>query len=275
MSPVASAVEEIALGWLREIIGLPVQCGAGFVTGATTANFACLAAARTALLQRAGWDVEERGLYGAPELTVVVGGEVHVSALKALALLGLGRARVTRVPVDDQGRMRAADLPPLDARTIVCIQAGNVNTGAFDPAAAICEAARRAGAWVHVDGAFGLWAAASPSYRHLFEGFLAADSWAVDCHKWLNVPYDSGIAFVREPEHLRRAMALSAAYLPSRTMCASPPTTRPRHRGVRVAWRSGRRCGRSGGRGWRSWWSGAACWRRGLRRGCRGRGFAC
>jgi glutamate/tyrosine decarboxylase-like PLP-dependent enzyme len=249
MSPVAAALEEIALGWLREIIGLPAQCGAGFVTGATTANFACLAAARTALLGRAGWDVEDRGLYGAPELSVVVGGEVHVSALKPLAMLGLGRSRVTRVPADEQGRMRAAALPPLDDRTIVCIQAGNVNTGAFDPAAEICETARQAGAWVHVDGAFGLWAAAAPTRRHLFVGFLAADSWAVDCHKWLNVPYDSGLAFVREPKHLQRAMALSAsAYLPSTTTrepANYTPEASRRARGAEI-WAALRSLGRSG-----------------------------
>jgi glutamate/tyrosine decarboxylase-like PLP-dependent enzyme len=248
MSPVAAALEEISLGWLREIVGLPAQCGAGFVTGATMANFACLAAARTALLGRAGWDVEERGLYGAPELSVVVGDEVHVSVLKALAMLGLGRSRVTRVAADEQGRMRAAAVPPLGERTIVCIQAGNVNTGAFDPAAEICEAARRAGAWVHVDGAFGLWAAAAPARRHLFEGFLAADSWAVDCHKWLNVPYDSGLAFVREPKHLQRAMALSAAYLPSATVrepANYTPEASRRARGVEI-WTALRSLGRSG-----------------------------
>ncbi len=248
-SPVAAALEEIALGWLREIIGLPAQCGAGFVTGATTANFACLAAARSALLRRAGWNVEESGLFGAPVLTVVVGGEVHVSALKALAMLGLGRARVTKVPADDQGRMRADALPPLDERTIVCIQAGNVNTGAFDRAGEICERARRAEAWVHVDGAFGLWAAAAPGRRHLFEPFLAADSWAVDCHKWLNVPYDSGLALVRDPSHLQQAMALSAsAYLPS-TFIREPANYTPeasrRARAVEI-WAALRSLGRSG-----------------------------
>jgi glutamate/tyrosine decarboxylase-like PLP-dependent enzyme len=249
MSPVAAALEEIALGWIREIIGLPAQCGAGFVTGATTANFTCLAAARTALLKRAGWNVEESGLFGAPVLTVVVGGEVHVSALKALAMLGLGRSRVTKVPADDQGRMRADALPPLDQRTIVCIQAGNVNTGAFDLAGEICERAQRAGAWVHVDGAFGLWAAAAPRRRHLFEPFLEADSWAVDCHKWLNVPYDSGLAFVRDPSHLQQAMAVSAsAYLPSTTIREPShftPEASRRARGAEI-WASLRSLGRSG-----------------------------
>jgi glutamate/tyrosine decarboxylase-like PLP-dependent enzyme len=158
MSPAGARLEEVALGWLRELLGLPADCAGAFVTGATMANFTALAAARHALLERQGWDVERDGLFGAPELKVVVGAEVHVSLVKALGLLGLGRERVVRVPVDEQGRMRAEAMPPLDAATIVCLQAGNVNTGAFDPAREICERARAAGAWVHVDGAFGLWA---------------------------------------------------------------------------------------------------------------------
>jgi glutamate/tyrosine decarboxylase-like PLP-dependent enzyme len=198
---------------LRDIVRLPSSCGVGFVTGATMANFSCLAAARHALLTRAGWNVEEQGLFGAPGLTVVVGNEVHASVLKALSLVGLGRNRVIRVPADEQGRMRTDALPPLNDRTLVCIQAGNVNTGAFDPAREICLHARESGAWVHVDGAFGLWAAAAPRREHLLNGFTEADSWATDCHKWLNVPYDSGLAFVREADHLRNAMALSGAYL--------------------------------------------------------------
>jgi glutamate/tyrosine decarboxylase-like PLP-dependent enzyme len=213
MSPVCAAVEEITLGWLRELLGLPPSTGVGFVTGATMANFTCLAAARHALLARAGWNVEEAGLAGAPPLKIVAGDEVHVSALKALWLLGFGRSRVVRVPADDQGRMIPGALPPLDDRTIVCIQAGNVNSGAFDPAEEICSRARAAGAWVHVDGAFGLWAAAAPTRARLMSGYSAADSWATDCHKWLNVTYDSGLAFVREPRYLLNAMALSASYL--------------------------------------------------------------
>jgi glutamate/tyrosine decarboxylase-like PLP-dependent enzyme len=213
MSPVAAALEDITLGWLRDVLGLPPTTGIGFVTGATMANFTCLAAARHALLERAGWNVEESGLFGAPPLTVVVSDEVHVSALKALAMLGLGRTRVTRLATDGQGRIKPDSLPEFDERTIVCIQAGNVNTGAFDPAAQICSLARRHHAWVHVDGAFGLWAATAPQRAHLMAGFADADSWATDCHKWLNVPYDSGLAFVREPQHLRSAMTVSAAYL--------------------------------------------------------------
>ncbi len=212
MSPAGAAFEDAALRWAADALNLPAGCAGAAVTGATLANMTGLAAARHALLDRAGWDVERNGLFGAPPLTVVVGDEVHVSLLKALSLLGLGRDRVQRVPVDDQGRMRADAVPPLDDRTIVCIQAGNVNSGAFDPAPAICERARAVGAWVHVDGAFGLWAAASPRYRHLTDGFERADSWATDAHKWPNAGYDCGIAFVRDPEQLRAAMAAASAY---------------------------------------------------------------
>jgi glutamate/tyrosine decarboxylase-like PLP-dependent enzyme len=172
-----------------------------------------LAAARHDLLERAGWDVENDGLFGAPPLTVVVGDEAHVSVIKALGMLGLGRRRVVRVPVDGQGRIRPGDMPPLDGRTLVCIQAGNVNSGAFDFGRDICLRARDAGAWVHVDGAFGLWAAASPQYRRLTDGFELADSWATDAHKWPNVGYDCGIALVRHASALRAAMAVGAAYL--------------------------------------------------------------
>lgn len=212
-SPVCSRIEEIVSQWLLDVLGLPQSSGVGFVTGATMANFTALAAARHALLARAGWDVEERGLFGAPEISVVVGAEVHASMLKALSLLGFGRKRVIVVPADDQGRMIADALPRLHDRTLIAIQAGNVNTGAFDPAARICEQAHRNGAWVHVDGAFGLWAAATPERAPLMKGFADADSWATDCHKWLNVPYDSGLAIVRDPEYLRAAMTVRAAYL--------------------------------------------------------------
>jgi glutamate/tyrosine decarboxylase-like PLP-dependent enzyme len=213
MSPVAAKLEDIVLEWMIDLLGLPGGSGAGFVTGTTMANFSAVAAARSALLRRAGWNVEEDGLFGAPPIHVVVGEEVHVSLLKALSLLGLGRSRVTRVPVDGQGRMLADALPALDDRTLVCLQAGNVNTGAFDPAAEVCARSREKGAWVHIDGAFGMWAAVSPQYAPLVAGAEQADSWAIDCHKWLNVPYDSAIAVVREPKHLQSAMSLSAAYL--------------------------------------------------------------
>jgi len=212
------------------------------------ANFCGLAAARHALLARAGWNVETDGLFGAPPITVVVGGEAHVSLFKALTLLGLGRDRVVRVPVDGQGRMRADALPHLDNRTILCIQAGNVNTGAFDPAAAICPEAQNAGAWIHVDGAFGLWAAASPAYRHLTHGFELADSWATDGHKWPNIGYDCGVALVRDPETLRAAMSISASYLTlgeHREPSDYNPEMSRRARGVEL-WAGLRSLGRAG-----------------------------
>jgi glutamate/tyrosine decarboxylase-like PLP-dependent enzyme len=247
-SPVGAKIEEIAAHWLCDIFGLPDTCGFGFTTGATMANFTCLAAARHALLKRAGWNAEDDGLFGAPPLTVVVGAEVHVSLLKALSLLGLGRARVITILADEQGRMKPAHLPKLNERTIVCMQAGNVNTGAFDPAAEICARGNQAGAWVHVDGAFGLWAAASPYRSYLMKGVCEADSWATDCHKWLNVPYDCGVAFVRDAESLRIAMIVSAAYLHTENMREpahySPEASR-RARGVEV-WAAIRSLGRTG-----------------------------
>jgi len=248
MSPVGAALEDITLGWLREALGLPPSTGVGFVTGATMANFTCLAAARHALLERAGWNVEDNGLFSAPPLTVVVSDEVHVSVLKALSMLGLGRTRVTRLATDDQGRIKSDSLPAFDDRTIVCIQAGNVNTGAFDPAAQICAHAYRYGAWVHVDGAFGLWAAAAPRRANLMAGFADADSWATDCHKWLNVPYDSGLAFVREPQHVRSAMTVSAAYLQAsdlREPYQYTPEASRRARAIEV-WAALRSLGRRG-----------------------------
>ncbi len=248
-SPVAAKLEDVALRWLVELFGLPAGAGGGFVTGATMANFSGLAAARHAVLQQAGWDVESQGLFGAPPVTVVVGNEVHVSLLKALSLLGLGRERVVRVPVDSQGRMKAEALPQLSGPTIVCIQAGNVNTGAFDPAAEICQRAHEAGAWVHVDGAFGLWAAAVPSRAHLTAGVSEADSWATDAHKWLNVPYDSGLVFCRKADDLRAALSHSpAAYLTEgsqREPMEYTPEMSRRARGVEI-WAALRSLGRSG-----------------------------
>ena len=248
MSPVAAKLEEIVLAWMVDLFGLPPESGAGFVTGTTMANFTALAAARTALLQRAGWNVEEDGLFGAPPIHVVVGEEVHVSLLKALSMLGLGRARVTRVPADAQGRMKPEALPALDGRTLICVQAGNVNTGAFDPAGEICARAHEAGSWVHVDGAFGYWAAVSPHYASLLSGAGDADSWAIDCHKWLNVPYDSAVAIVRRPEYLQAAMAMSAAYLTpgaGREPWHYAPEASRRARGVEL-WAAMRSLGRSG-----------------------------
>jgi glutamate/tyrosine decarboxylase-like PLP-dependent enzyme len=247
-SPTAVTLEEIALEWVRELLGLPEGTGGAVVTGATMANFSALAAARHALLARAGWDVEADGLFGAPPMTVVVGEEAHASIAKALALLGLGRNRVLRVAADSQGRMRADALPKLDDNMILCLQAGNVNTGAFDPAEAIIPAARAAGTWIHVDGAFGLWAAASPAYKKLTKGFELADSWATDGHKWPNIGYDCGIALVRDPIALRAAMSMQASYLAlsdHREPSDYNPELSRRARGVEL-WAGLRSLGRSG-----------------------------
>jgi glutamate/tyrosine decarboxylase-like PLP-dependent enzyme len=247
-SPIATVLEEISLRWLLDALQLPAESGGAFVTGATVANFTALAAARHAVLGQAGWDVETDGLFGAPPVTVVVGAEAHPSLIKALGLLGMGRARVVTVPVDAQGRMRAEAFPKIAPPAIVCIQAGNVNTGAFDPAVQICALAHDIGAWVHVDAAFGLWAAASPRYAHLTAGVADADSWATDAHKWLNVPYDSGLAFVRDAGHLNRAMSLTAAYLPQgahREPSQYTPELSRRARGVEI-WAALRSLGRSG-----------------------------
>ena len=176
VTPLPAKVEDVALGWLRDVLGLPPETGGGFVTGATMANFACLAAARHSVLSQAGWDVEADGMVGAPEVAVVVGEEAHPTLFKSLGLAGFGRNRVVRVPVDKQGRMRADLFPTLSGPTIVCLQAGNVNTGAFDPAPQIIPKAKAANAWVHVDGAFGLWAAAAPCKAHLMAGYADADS---------------------------------------------------------------------------------------------------
>ena len=217
MSPAAAVAEEVAASWLLDLLGLPRQSSIGFVSGCHMANFTALAAARHELLRRAGWDVEADGLQGAPRITVIVGDEVHVSAIGALRYLGFGSRQIVRVPADSQGRMRAdalaATLDATDGPAIVCAQAGNVNTGAFDPFDAIADQAVRRQAWMHVDGAFGLWAAATDSLRHLVRGVERADSWATDAHKWLNVPYDSGLVFVAHPAAHRAAMSQTAAYL--------------------------------------------------------------
>jgi glutamate/tyrosine decarboxylase-like PLP-dependent enzyme len=212
-SPIGARIEQIAMRWLLDVLSLPADSGVGFVTGATMANFAGLAAARHAILDKLGWDVEARGLFGAPEITVVASDQVHVSLLKALSLLGLGRERLIRVHTDDQGRIIPTELPELNPTTIVCLLAGNVNSGAFDPAADICAVAQSADAWVHVDGAFGLWAAAAPARAYLTSAYDQADSWVIDAHKWLNVPYDSGMVICRSEEYLRAAMSYGADYL--------------------------------------------------------------
>jgi glutamate/tyrosine decarboxylase-like PLP-dependent enzyme len=248
MSPVAAELEDVVIPWVCEVLDLPRDCDGGLVTCATTANFAALVAARQAILTRAGWNVAEDGLSGAPPVEVVVGEEVHASILKALSLAGFGRNGAKRVEIDSQGRMRADRLPPLNNRTIICIQAGNVNTGSFDPAAEICARAQEQGAWVHVDGAFGLWARVSPELVHLTRGFELADSWATDAHKWPNVSYDCGIVLVRDGLALRSAMTMSAAYLvgsAQREPMYHTPEASRRARGVEL-WAAFKSLGRSG-----------------------------
>ncbi len=249
ITPGVARLEEVALGWLTAVLGLPASTQGAFVTGATMANFTALAAARHRVLVDAGWNVEADGLFGAPPITVIVGDEAHPTLFKSLGLLGLGRNRVVRVPTDAQGRMRADRLPSMAGPTIVCLQAGNINSGAFDPFAAICPVTRAAGAWVHVDGAFGLWAKASPALAPLANGMELADSWATDAHKWLNVPYDCGLAFVREPGMLPAAMAITAEYLPTHAAERSPSDFTPelsrRARGVEV-WAALKSLGRRG-----------------------------
>ena len=218
IGPAASVAEEVAAGWLVELFGLRAESSVGFSTGATMASFTALAAGRHSVLERAGWNVEDDGLQGSPEIAVVVGAEAHVTIHVSLQMLGLGRSRVHKVEADDQGRMRPDRLREVlaglrDGPVLVCAQSGNVNTGAFDPLPEIVAAVRELpNAWLHVDGAFGLWAAVSPSLRHLTEGLADADSWTTDAHKWLNVPYDSGIAIVRDAAAHHAAMTLGAAY---------------------------------------------------------------
>jgi glutamate/tyrosine decarboxylase-like PLP-dependent enzyme len=217
LTPAHSAVEDLASAWLLDLLGLPAGSAVGFVTGATMSNFTALAAARDSVLRNAGWDVAGRGLVGGPAVRVLVGAERHDTVDLALRYLGLGTPEP--VAADDQGRVRAdALLASLDAGeagvpTIVALQAGNVHSGAFDPFAEVVDAAHARGAWVHVDGAFGLWAAASPTYRHLATGLERADSWTTDAHKTLNVPYDSGLAIVRDPDALRASMGMHGDYL--------------------------------------------------------------
>ncbi len=248
MSPIAAELEEVVLRWVCEALGLPADCAGGLVTCATMANFTALVTARQALLARAGWDVAADGMFNAPPIEVVVGAEVHASMLKALSLAGFGRKRLTVVEADDQGRMRADKLPRLSERTIVCIQAGNVNSGAFDPAVEICKAARERDAWVHVDGAFGLWARISRKYDHFTQGLDQADSWATDAHKWPNAGYDSGLAIVRDGAALRASMGIAAAYLEPgsrREPMHHTPEASRRARGVEL-WAALKSLGRSG-----------------------------
>ena len=239
LSPAAAVAEEVVRTWLVELFGLPREMSLGFTTGGTMANFTALAAARHALLKSAGWDVEVDGLFGAPPLTVVTSEESHISIFAALQMLGLGRERVKRIPTDEQGRMRADELRSALARdsapVLVCAQAGNVNTGAFDPIAEIVPLVKEVNGWLHVDGAFGMWAAASSNYRWLVRQIELADSITVDCHKWLNVPYDSGLVFVRDRAAHHAAMTLNAAYY-----APGPEVARDNHNWVPEASRRAR-----------------------------------
>lgn len=248
-SPVGCYLEDVVLEWLVDLFGLPPSSGGALVTGTQMADVTALAAARLSVLQKFGWDVEGDGLFGAPPISVIVGEEVHATMLKALAILGLGRKRVLTVPTDGQGRMKSTLIPRLQGPVILCTQVGNVNTGACDPVAEICEVAREMDAWVHVDGAFGLWAAVSPSRQHLVEGIALADSWATDAHKWLNVPQDSGIAIVSDPSLLQRAMSITAAYYPEPSRRRDPmkwgPESSRRARAIEI-WAALRSLGRHG-----------------------------
>ena len=212
-SPIASSLESVCERWLRELLGLPESTVAGFVSGTSIATLCGVAAGRNELLRRLGWDVQAKGLFGAPEIRVVLGAQAHSTVFKALSILGLGQEQVTSVPVDDQGRMVPDRAGELDNRTLLILQAGNVNSGAFDPFTPLCTAARERGGWVHIDGAFGLWAAASRKRSHLTEGIALADSWSADAHKTLNAPYDNGIIFCRDRTALIRAMQMAGSYI--------------------------------------------------------------
>src|SRR5215467_314466 len=248
MSPAAVELEDVVLQWICEALGVPPDCHGGLVSCATMASFTALLAARHALLQKAGWNVNEDGMSGAPTIEVVVGAEIHASVVKALNMAGFGKKRLTLVDADEQGRMRADRLPLMSERTIVCIQAGNVNTGAFDPAEEICAKAKQQGAWVHVDGAFGLWARVSPKYAQLTRGFENADSWATDAHKWPNAGYDCGVVLLRNGDALRAAFGMTAAYLEPgerREPMHHTPDSSRRARGVEL-WATLKSLGRAG-----------------------------
>jgi len=250
-TPGTVAAEEAAATWVLDLLGLPDTADVGFVTGGTMANFTGLAAARQQVLETVGWDLDRLGLSGAPRVRVLVGAERHITIDLALRYLGLGEPQV--VPADDQGRISAdalgAALDGAEVPTIVCLQAGNLHSGAFDPLGAACDLAHEHGAWVHVDGAFGLWAAASPHLRHLVDGHDGADSWATDAHKTLNVPYDCGIVVVAHPDALRKAMGAQSSYLVRTEGPGDPlekvPELSRRARGVPV-WAALRSLGRSG-----------------------------
>ena len=253
-TPAAAAIEDVAESWLLDLLDLPRESSIGFTTGATVANAVCLAAARTKVLRDAGWDPDADGLFGAPPVQVLIGADAHSSLYASLQLIGFGAKRVTAIATDDQGRMLAADLErkiegPAGPRVIIA-QAGQINTGAYDPFADIVAIGKTAGAWLHVDGAFGLWARATPKYRHLTAGIEGADSWVTDGHKWLQVPYDCGFAIVRDKEAHRRALTQWSSYLPSigqgdRVPSALVPELSRRARGVPV-WAVIKALGRAG-----------------------------
>ena len=239
MSPVGAVLNDVAAGWIVDLLGLPAEAVATFTTGATLANFTAIVTARDALLARARWSVDERGLAGSPRIRIIAGAEVHTSVLKSLRMAGLGPGTVETVAVDASGAIDADAFPTdTDALTLVLLQAGNVTSGSSDPFARIIAGVRERGGWVHVDGAFGLWAAASPARKHLVEGVELADSWATDAHKWLNAPYDSGVVIVRDRSDLYRAMSTRAPYLDTadeRSLRNVSPHMSQRARGVE-AW---------------------------------------
>ncbi|MBZ9935555.1 aminotransferase class V-fold PLP-dependent enzyme [Mesorhizobium sp. BR1-1-16] len=245
-SPVSAAVEKVAAHWILEILDLPRESGVGFGTSATTGTITCLSAARRTLLARAGWDFDRDGLAGSPGIRIALSATAHISVRKAVRLLGFGNARVIEIPTDDGGRVDPARLPALDDRTIVCLQAGEVNTGAFDPFEAVIPVAKAAGAWVHVDGAFGLWARAS-NRRALTAGIDAADSWTTDGHKWLNTPYDCAVAICRDRDAMAQAMNSDAAYFSAAADSQKNMTMEfsRRPRGVSI-WAALRSLGRDG-----------------------------
>jgi glutamate/tyrosine decarboxylase-like PLP-dependent enzyme len=249
MSPGSHVLEAVASRWILELLDLPRESATGFVTGTTAGDTTCLAAGRDALLAQVGWSVADQGLFGAPPVSVMVGEEAHSTLFKALQVIGLGRHRLVTVPSDAQGRMRAEAMPRIAGPTIVCMQAGNVNSGSFDPFRDIAERARSANAptWLHVDGAFGIWARVAPARAHLASGIELADSWATDGHKWLNTTYDCGIAIVRDAAALCRTMTIKADYLPAGVHDGSDTTLEGsrRPRGV-DAWAALRSLGRSG-----------------------------
>ncbi len=236
-SPAAAKLEAVASRWLLQALELPSGCGVGFVTGATMANFSALASARMSVLETLGWDVRKKGMFGAPPIKVYIGEEVHISVLKALSLLGFGEESLVTIPTDSQGRLTLKDTPSPSSPSLICAQAGNVNTGAFDPMQRLFEWAQNSESWIHVDGAFGLWARFSNALYPLTKGIELADSWATDAHKWLNVPYDSGLVFVRNPQWLHNAMRANAAYLDfgaERDPSAFTPELSRRARGIDV-----------------------------------------